>query len=162
KGVNKAPQGCWHDLVVSALQPLSEEDSDADGKIWRFRKHAQGLTADTSRQTNKQNALPSWLMAKAPTAPPAPMILRPSDAADREPRAFSAGDTREVALLRGTLAHRLLQSLSDIPASRREKVAGEFLSRRGKKLSHDQRTALIQEVLRIVENKDFAELFAPG
>src|SRR6185437_10690084 len=25
KGVNKAPGGCWHDLVLSALQPLSEE-----------------------------------------------------------------------------------------------------------------------------------------
>ena len=40
KGVNKAPQGCWHDLVLSALQPSSGEDSDADGKIWRFRKGA--------------------------------------------------------------------------------------------------------------------------
>src|SRR6185437_9492678 len=28
KGVTKAPQGCWHDLVLSALQPLSEEHGD--------------------------------------------------------------------------------------------------------------------------------------
>ena len=107
-------------------------------------------------------ALPPWLSAKAPAALPALLIVRPSDIADHEPRSLGAGNTREVALLRGTLAHRLLQSLPDIPAPRREKVAGEFLSRRGKTLSADQRAALVREVLLLVENKDFAELFKPG
>ena len=162
KGINKAPQGCWHDLVLSALQPLSEEDSDADGKIWRFHKGTPTQTDDTSPSTKKQIALPPWLSAKAPAALPAPLIVRPSDIADHEPRSIGAGNTREVTLLRGTLAHRLLQSLPDIPAPRREKVAGEFLSRRGKTLSADQRAALVREVLLLVENKDFAELFKPG
>ncbi len=162
KGVNKAPEGCWHDLVLRALQPLSEEDRDIDGKIWRFHKDAPTSVDGVSRQTKKQIALPPWLTAKAPAAPPAPKILRPSDIADHESRTVGAGDTREVALLRGMLAHRLLQSLPDIPASRREKVAGEFLSRRGKRLSPDQRAALVKEVLGLVENKDFAELFTPG
>jgi ATP-dependent helicase/nuclease subunit A len=64
--------------------------------------------------------------------------------------------------LRGTLAHRLLQSLPDIPAGRREKVAGEFLSRRGDGMSAKQRAALLQEVLLLIESTDFAALFAPG
>ena len=162
KGVNKAPKGCWHDLVLSALQPSSEEDSDADGKIWRFRKGAPTQIDDVSRQAKKQIALPPWLTAKAPAAPATPVILRPSDTLDHEPPSLGAGDTRELALLRGTLAHRLLQSLPDIPAPRREKVASEFLSRRGKKLSADQRAVLVRELLRLVENKDFAELFMPG
>jgi len=162
KGVNKAPKGCWHDLVLSALQPSSEEDNDADGKIWRFRKGAPTRADDVSRQTKKQIALPPWLTAKAPAALATPVILRPSDTADHEPPSIGAGDTRELALLRGTLAHRLLQSLPDIPAPRRERVASEFLSRRGKKLSVDQRAVLVRELLRLVENKDFAELFTPG
>lgn len=162
KGINRAPQGCWHDLVLSALQPMSEEDSDTDGKIWRFRKGTPTQADGASRPPKKQIALPSWLASNAPTAPPAPMIVRPSDAADHEPVSVGAGNTREAALLRGTLAHRLLQSLPDVPAPRREKVAREFLSRRGGKLSPDQRSALLREVLRLVENKEFAELFAPG
>jgi ATP-dependent helicase/nuclease subunit A len=89
------------------------------------------------------------------------MILRPSEMADDEPHRVT-GAGREVARLRGTLAHRLLQSLPDIPAPRREKVASEFLSRRGKKLSANQRAVLVRELLRLVENKDFAELFTPG
>ena len=116
KGINKAPQGCWHDLVLGALQPLSEEDSDADGKIWRFHKGTPTQTDDTSPSTKKQIALPPWLSAKAPAALPAPLIVRPSDIADHEPRSIGAGNTREVTLLRQTLAHRLLQSLPDIPA----------------------------------------------
>ena len=162
KGVNKAPQGCWHDLVLSALQPSSGEDSDADGKIWRFRKGAPTRADDVSRQTKKQIALPPWLTAKAPAELAAPVILRPSDTADYEPRSVGAGDTRELALLRGTLAHRLLQALPDVPAPRRETVASEFLSRRGEKLSRDQRAAVLREVLLLVENKEFSELFAPG
>jgi ATP-dependent helicase/nuclease subunit A len=88
--------------------------------------------------------------------------VRPSYTAGHEPRSIDAGDIREIALLRGTLAHRLLQSLPDIPAPHREKVAREFLSRRGKNLSADQNASLVREVLLLVENKDFAELFTPG
>jgi ATP-dependent helicase/nuclease subunit A len=68
----------------------------------------------------------------------------------------------KAARLRGTLAHRLLQSLPSIPVARREKIAGEFLARRGKKLPPDQRTALLREILRLIATKDFAEVFASG
>jgi ATP-dependent helicase/nuclease subunit A len=163
RGIRNAPEGCWHSLVLGALQPLSEEeDSDADGKMWRFRKGVPAVTKGSSRTPERPVALPPWLTASAPPSPPAAAILRPSDTADDEPRHVTGGGEREAARLRGTLAHRLLQSLPDIPATRREKVASEFLSRRGDKISADQRAALLQEVLLLIESKDFAPLFAPG
>jgi len=162
KGVNKAPEGCWHDLVLSALQPLSQEASDADGKIWHFRKGAPTVTDDGSPGAKQQVSLPSWLMVDAPPSPPAIAVLRPSDPIDDEPRRVAGGTERESARLRGTLSHRLLQSLPDIPAAQREKVAGEFLSRRGDRLSADQRAVLLREVLLLIESRDFAALFAPG
>ena len=162
KGIKKAPEGCWHDLVLSALQPLSEEGSDTDGKIWRFRKGAPTETDDGSRATKEKAALPPWLTASALPSPPAAKILRPSDTTDDEPRRAIGSGEREMARLRGTLAHRLLRSLPDIPAGRREKVAGEFLSRRGDGMSAKQRAALLQEVLLLIESTDFAALFAPG
>jgi len=161
KGVNKAPTGCWHDLVLGALRSMSEEDSDADGKIWRFRKSVVPGKDGGVPASDSPTALPAWLTTNAPPSPPSPMILRPSEMADGEPRQ-GTGVGREAARLRGTLTHRLIQSLPDIPAPRREKAAGEFLSRRGMKMSPDQRDALVVEILRVVENKDFAELFAPG
>jgi ATP-dependent helicase/nuclease subunit A len=160
KGVNKAPPGCWHDLVLSALQPLSEEGSDADGKIWHFHKGAPAATALSA--TREQIALPSWLTTNPQAALLMPPILRPSDAAPHKPRSIGTRDIRETARLRGTLAHRLLQSLPDITATRRKKVASEFLLRRGKKLAPAERATLLRQVLLLVENKDFAELFAPG
>ena len=161
RGFHDAPPGCWHDLVLTALQPLSEEDSDADGKIWRFRKYTPPPADDALRTMRKQTPLPPWLLANAPVAPPASVIVRPSDSADHEPRSVGTGDTRETARLRGTLAHRLLQSLPDIPGPRREKAASEFLSRRGKELSPDQRAALLREVLFLVDHEAFSEVFAP-
>jgi ATP-dependent helicase/nuclease subunit A len=161
KGVNKAPAGCWHDLVLGPLQSLSEEDSDADGKIWRFRKSVTPVKDGGAPASEKPTALPAWLTASAPPSPPAPMILRPSEMADDEPRRVT-GAGRETARLRGTLAHRLLQSLPDIPLARREKMAEEFLARRGGRLPVDQRAALLREVLFVLEHKDFAALFSLG
>ena len=162
KGINKAPQGCWHDLVLSALQPLSEEESDADGKIWRFRKGIADPKSGVLQKKDSQIELPQWLTTNAPAAPPTATITRPSDTSDHEPRRVTGGSERETARLRGTLAHRLLKSLPDTAPDRRERMASEFLSRRDKKLSSDQRVALLREVLQLIGDQDFAELFAPG
>jgi ATP-dependent helicase/nuclease subunit A len=161
KGVNKAPTGCWHDLVLGPLRSLSEEDSDADGKIWHFRKSMVPAKDGSAPESENPMVLPAWLTTNAPPSPPAPTILRPSEMADDEPRR-GTGVRRETARLRGTLTHRLLQSLPDIPLPRRAEVASEFLSRRGKRLPPDQRAALLREVLLVLEHKDFGALFSPG
>jgi ATP-dependent helicase/nuclease subunit A len=162
KGVNKASEGCWHDLVLSALQPLSEEDNDDDGKIWRFRKVVLAVSDGGSREPEKRIALPSWLTADAPPSPPPVGILRPSDTIDEEPYGLRRGDERELARLRGKLAHRLLQSLPDIPSERRRKAADDYLVRTGGKLPTEERTNLTEEVMRVLGDARFSELFGPG
>jgi ATP-dependent helicase/nuclease subunit A len=162
KGIKKAPEGCWHDLVLGALQPLSEEHSDADGKIWRFCKVAPTVTDVGSRMPEEQVALPPWLTTNAAPSPPAPAILRPSDTGDDEPRHVSGGGEREIARLRGTLAHRLLQSLPDVPADRRRKAADDFLARNGNKLSVEERTKLAEQVVLVLDDERFQALFAIG
>ena len=162
KGVNKPPEGCWHDLVLGALQALSEEHTDADGKVWRFRKGAPAIPRQDSGAPPKKIVLPPWLTTSAPPPPAKVTIVRPSDTSDDEPRRIAGGGEREAARLRGTLAHRLLQSLPDIPTDRREKVATEFLARKGAQISAEQRIALLREVLRLIASSDFAAVFAPG
>jgi ATP-dependent helicase/nuclease subunit A len=161
KGVNKAPEGCWHDLVLGALEPLSEEDGDADGKIWRFCKGAPAIADDGARK-KRQVALPPWLTASAPPSPPAMAILRPSDTADEVPRHVRRGGERELALLRGSLVHRLLQSLPDIPADRRRKTADDYFARNGGKLPAGERARLAEQVMRVLDDARFCELFAAG
>ncbi len=40
RGQNKAPEGCWYDLIHDALVPVALElsSADDDGKIWRIHK----------------------------------------------------------------------------------------------------------------------------
>ena len=162
RGINKPPEGCWHDLVLGALQPLSEEDSDDDGKIWRFRKGAPTPGDSGPPEPEKRNALPSWLRANAPPSPPATAILRPSDTVDEGQHSFRGGSKRELARLRGTLAHRLLQSLPDIPFERRRTAAHDFLVKSGGKLPAEERTKLAEEVMRTLGDARFSELFGPA
>ena len=105
--------------------------------------------------------LPSWLTADAPASPSAPRILRPSDMIDDGPHSPRGGE-REVARLRGTLAHRLLQSLPDIPFERRQTAAHDYLVRTGGKLPADERSKLAEEVMRVLGDARFGELFAPA
>src|SRR5262249_5975813 len=77
RGVNKPPKGCWHDLVLPGLQPLSEEISNGEGKVWHFHKGASA-GGKQPRDVVENVTLPAWLTVMAP-ASPTPRMLRPSD-----------------------------------------------------------------------------------
>jgi ATP-dependent helicase/nuclease subunit A len=66
------------------------------------------------------------------------------------------------ALARGTVIHRLLQSLPDIEPARRQAAAHGFLARAGATFSMDERNLFVGQTLAIFADPRFAELFAPG
>ena len=66
------------------------------------------------------------------------------------------------ALLRGTLVHRLMQSLPDIPAERRAKAAKDYLARTGARLNAEERAQLAEQVMLVLEHPHFSELYGPG
>ena len=54
RGVNKPPKGCWHDLVLTALQPLSEEFSNDEGRgvaLPQERRRSRGTNTIADRST---------------------------------------------------------------------------------------------------------------
>jgi ATP-dependent helicase/nuclease subunit A len=79
-------------------------------------------------------------------------------------RAAGQADDTQVAraLARGRLVHRLLQSLPDIPAERRAEAGRRFLDRAGVEFSAPERETFLGEVLALLDNPQFALLFAPG
>jgi ATP-dependent helicase/nuclease subunit A len=92
-------------------------------------------------------------------------LLRPSDAgADTARRVKSAEsvEQRTRALQRGTLVHRLLQSLPDLPAERRRDAALEHLARNAQEWSASEREALAGKVIGLIADKRFAPVFAEG
>ncbi len=82
--------------------------------------------------------------------------------ASRRRRSAAQEQAQARALARGTLIHRLLQSLPDIDPARRQAAAESFLARSGDAFSVDERNLLVDQVLAIFADPRFAELFAPG
>jgi ATP-dependent helicase/nuclease subunit A len=164
KGVNKSPEGCWHQLVLDALKPESIASEDADVKtIWRFSKSTGAPAQEIGNTSDRQVVVPGWLRAPVKPRPPAVRMLTPSDAGgDDAPHKFATGADRTLALLRGTLTHRLLQSLPDIPQANRAKALQKYLARAGGKLPAADREQLAAQVLRVLEDSRFHALYAPG
>ncbi len=173
EGVRGRPQGCWYDLVREPLAELLVEEQDDGGEtVWRYRKSASKEAPRPSPEKletkSERLALPFWLRELAPTEPSRPTVVSPSSAFDDddigstfEPTASSAAD-RQKALERGSLVHRLMQSLPDIPVEHRKQAAASFLEKRGKNFSADERAKMVQDILAIINDKNFAEIFAPG
>jgi ATP-dependent helicase/nuclease subunit A len=159
KGVNKIPEGCWYELVLEALKPLSVESESADGKVWHFRKSERAAaTAEVPTGATKTK-LPAWLARDASAEPQSFLTITPSSASDDENNRPAAGGDRAAALLRGRLIHRLLQSLPDVPAERRAAAAEKYMARAALALDEDERRVLVGQLLSLLGAPLFGALF---
>jgi ATP-dependent helicase/nuclease subunit A len=109
-------------------------------------------------------ALPPWLTTPV-AATHRTALVSPSSAlpeAARRRRSAAAEQAQTAAMARGTLIHRLLQSLPDIAPEHREAAAHGFLARAGAQFSASERSLFAGQVLAIIADLRFAALFAPG
>jgi ATP-dependent helicase/nuclease subunit A len=159
---------CWYDLIKKGLSRSGLVDKiieTDDGKVTRFSRaedvaDAVGAAIAT---TVAREELPAWL--SAPVAEEAATdLLRPSGAGAETGRVRSAEPLaeRSRALQRGTLVHRLLQSLPDLSAARRREAAKNHLARNAIGWSEADRTALAEQVLALIGDQRFAPVFADG
>jgi len=163
QGVNKIPEGCWYGLVRAALEDdcISEPADDGLGEVLRYRKgEPEPMRAVEANEPAAAVAVPAWLTRAAPVETPSLRTVTPSSSDDETRRAASPGSAQ--ALLRGSLTHRLMQSLPDIPPDRRRAAAEDFLARAADSLPPEARTAIADEVLRVIAHPRFGALYAPG
>jgi ATP-dependent helicase/nuclease subunit A len=152
----------WHTLVWRALEAESTPGSDeigADHLEWRAasRDPATALRATAAALRE----VPPW--ASHPVTREAPAVrLTPSTMSAEEwsvavPSALpgaGAADSRT----RGLAVHRLLQSLPDVPLAERAAAGSRYLA------AHQVASGdlLLRQVLAILADPGFAEVFAPG
>ena len=168
-GTPTIPQQCWYRLIEAALvlgdgAPTIEVPAeDGDGTIHRLRKDVLDfpLPAQQVRQ-HIEAALPVWIDRPVPAEPPRAVAIAPSESDEDEWRRGTGEREREQALERGRLLHRLIQSLPDIPAERRAAAAHDFLSRNSQKVSPAECTTIAAQAIAILNDVQFASLFAPG
>jgi ATP-dependent helicase/nuclease subunit A len=158
---------CWYDLVKKGLASsgLQEEIIETDdGQIKRYTRaedgpHATGTAAPAAITARE---LPSWLRTALPVQTSAG-LLRPSQASgDTAHRVKSAEAIaqRTRALQQGTLVHRLLQSLPELPPERRRTAALAHLTRNADGWSEAEREVLAEKVIGLIADSRFAAVFA--
>jgi len=164
QGDRKIPDGCWYQLVRDGLEAdcVSEPADDGEGNVLRFRKGEPEppRAAAAAAPAPAAIAAPAWLTRDAPQEKPALRTITPSGGEEEPRHAPSPGSAQ--ALLRGSLTHRLMQALPDIPAERRRAAAEQYLARAGDELPPEERATIAEQVLRLTEHADFRALYAPG
>jgi len=167
RGKNKIPDGCWYQLIEEALADkcVSEPADDGSGEVLRYRKERQP-PADVRKNivptATEPISVPSWLRTDATSRISRPRVITPSSVEDDDAtRPFTVAANAN-ALLRGTLMHRLMQSLPDIPSERRAKAAADYLARAGAGFSADERKTFVEQALFLLDDARFSELFSPG
>jgi ATP-dependent helicase/nuclease subunit A len=168
EGKNKPPEGCWYELVVGALKEhcATEQADDGTREVLRYRKTADAVTG-TAASTGTPApaiAIPGWLNAIADPAPVRDAPIKPSGFVD-DPGAREQPGAREARrrrILRGNIVHRLMQSLPDIPQDARPDAACRYIECQNTDLSEIERDAIVNGIVAMLGDPQFAPLFTPG
>lgn len=170
-GKRANPEQSWHHLVRAGLTGRAEViDTD-------FSAYAAGWTGACLRlergsvgpaTVERPDAaapprpdLPGWARRR-PEEPAASRPLIPTARASPPAARSPAGVDAARRYQRGTLIHRLLQSLPNLPPDQRASTARRWLTAPAQDLSDSAADALIAEVLAILDTPDFAPLFGPN
>jgi ATP-dependent helicase/nuclease subunit A len=161
----------WYDLIAKGLAASGlqlEEIETAAGRVKRYSRveeAAPSAAPATAASPPAPIVLPNWLLTPAQPEVSPDSLLRPSDPADNDAYPVRTAESlmqRARALQRGTLVHRLLQSLPDIAAERRREAALAYLARNADGWTGDERQALAGGTLALIADARFAHAFAPG
>jgi len=169
--MNSVRKSSWYDLITKGLANSGLQLQELQTPHGVVKRYARAEEAEISDGTVAASAaaapieLPSWLRTPAPSETAAGVLLRPSDPGDGDGHQVRTGESitlRTRALQRGTLVHRLLQSLPDIATDRRREAALAYLARNADGWSAEEQKALAEAALALIADARFAPVFAPG
>lgn len=167
----------WYEDIRTAFSRLDHVEQIASGVRNEQGEDIPILRRSSSRTTQPDKAntamkavkmaavkpLPAWAVQAAPAEPFPPRPLAPSRPSETEPSASSpliAG--QDYRFRRGNVTHKLMQILPDLPHERWQAVAEEFLARTSLALPNELQKDISAEVLAILHDPEFGEIFGPG
>jgi len=176
-GGRKSSQGNWYESIKSSLDPiagiaddptlsrLQETDSAAILKIHQIQTALPDRDQTLgSSDAYALNPLPPWARAAPLGEPSPPRPLSPSKPDGIEPTVRSPLDKQHSKALyrRGTLIHRLLQTLPDLFPKDRARAAQKYLAKAAADWDAGLRVNLAAEVEQILDHPGFQLLFGTG
>lgn len=161
------PDGAWYDLVREGLSLAAgvEQSEDEAGVTLRLRSGEPSLPLHAPDPVERvAEPAPDWLKQQAPSeaAPGPPLSPSALVAEDGESRPRIAVAAAEAARLRGSLLHRLLKALPEVPPEKRAEIAGRIVAGAGRTLDPETREEIVGAALAVLADIRFAEVFAPG
>jgi ATP-dependent helicase/nuclease subunit A len=166
QGLNGKPKSCWYDLVWDALwQEAVEGPADhGGGTVRRWCETPAAVHSVASAEAaNPAIQIPEWLGRAAPAEATPARAVSPSSAFEggRVGPLERADTAQRQARARGSIVHRLLQGLADIPPESRLAAARRHLAGAAD-FAEIEREAMIAEAMALLADPRFAPLFAPG
>ncbi len=158
------PAESWYAMLKAAIETRAgvTHGTGIDGNtaILSYEKPATRETQKTDALVEARAAAdaPAWLHAReAPEEPVPPKPLVPSREGQMPAAASPLAGARADAIKRGSLIHRLLQTLPDLPAGARDAATRRFLARPGHSLDEAQQDEIARETLALFDLPDFAQ-----
>ena len=142
EGVTPRPDGNGIHLSTPQLAPPQDEHPWDDGVV-----------VDTI-------AAPSWLHQQAPIEETPPRPLSPSRYRISDSGMSPSGQSRQAAMLRGTITHRLLEILPGLDADQRTRAAARiFAPYQPHSIDNAARDQIIKDVGRLLSDPDLVDIF---
>ncbi|MFM2043808.1 MAG: double-strand break repair helicase AddA, partial [Pseudomonadota bacterium] len=172
----KAPgDGCWYRLTEAALQAVADRRAFDFTMVSPAGWSGDGLVlAEPQVVPPRPDFLdlggeeervepPDWARRPPEREPTPSRPLTPSRPDAAEPPVRSPlGPDDGLGFKRGTLTHKLLQILPDLPPDQREAAAAAWLARPAHDLAPDRQAEIVAETLAVLTDPRFAAVFGPG
>ena len=155
------PEASWHRAVEASLQALSVSWSKVP--LWgeELRLGMPEIPAQESAHAPvRPSELPAWLRRPAPAEARPPRPLTPSAIGADDVAHPPPGPDQRHAALRGKLLHHLFERLPAVAPERRRESARSWIDRSAGRDETELRAAVVQDAFRIIEDPEFADLFA--
>jgi ATP-dependent helicase/nuclease subunit A len=134
------------------------------GQGWRLQNSPMPDFIRTASDTAAPAQPPQGLFAPPPPEPVPNRPLRPSvfEAVPQESPLAQTADDRQSPAMRGTIIHRLLQTLPEVAAEKRQARAENYLQSLRPELPPSVRDEITAEVLQLLTHPEFAPFFKTG
>ncbi len=148
----------WHAKLEMAARAAGAQETETPfGPGLALGAPPKYLGAEDVAKTRAM--IPAW--AASPIAPAPSRRLAPTAAASAEIALSPLQGSMEGRFRRGSLIHRLLQSLPEAPEADRRKLATGMLATEPD-LSEKQRKEILSTTLKVLDHKDLSPVFAPN
>lgn len=164
EGAETQAADTWYAHIEAAFNQLSDTETLENGR--RRWSTAQKVPPRDQRPAPPKISfpdIPSWVSSSPRPETASPEEFSPSQAENAHLTSQSPIDIAQpYRYRRGTLTHRLLQLLPDMPIASRKAAADHYIKKNAQDLPEQIQQAIVLETLAVLADPTFSAVFGPG